>query len=168
MDLARWSWTDAPQHDGGARSRLGLGRARPDPFAHGLYNALGSVPARQRLALLYYYEEGTSARRDQAIESRSGSAQDDGSTQDMDYDWADEAIHVSFGYTWLKHLLGDDTAGRENQTPDRRGRQIMADFVAAHKDDLRHSSPYFERLYPVVAQTIRDIPDDGMAIGGRP
>jgi len=45
----------------------------------------------------------------------------------------------------------------------------MADFVAAHKDDPEAQlAPYFERLYPVVAQTIRDIPDDGMAIEWAP
>lgn len=173
MDLARWSWDETRHSTMGWRALEGWGWDVPDliPFAHGLYNALGSVPARQRLALLYYYEEGLLRAGTKQIEIKIlESAQDDGSTQDMDYDWADEAIHVSFGYTWLKHLLGDDTAGREElKRLTDEARQIMADFVAAHKDDPEAQlAPYFERLYPVVAQAIRDIPDDGMAIEWAP
>ncbi len=173
MDLARWSWDETRHSTMGWRALEGWGWDVPDliPWAHGLYNALGNVPARQRLALLYYYEEGLLRTGTKQIEIKIlESAQDDGSTHDMDYDWADEAIHVNFGYTWLKHLLGDDKAGREElKRLTDEARQIMADFIAAHKDDPEAQlAPYFDRLYPVVARMIRDIPDDGMAIEWAP
>jgi hypothetical protein len=173
MDLARWSWDETRHSTMGWRALEGWGWDVPDliPWANGLYNALGNVPAQQRLALLYYYEEGLLRAGTKQIEIKIlESAQDDGSTHDMDYDWADEAIHVSFGYTWLKHLLGDDKAGREElKRLTDEARQIMADFVAAHQDDPEAKlAPYFERLYPVIAQMIRDIPDDGMAIEWAP
>lgn len=173
MDLARWSWDETRHSTMGWRALEGWGWDVPDliPFAKGLYNALGSVPPAQRLALLYYYEEGLLRTGTKQIEIKIlESAQDDGSTHDMDYDWADEAIHVSFGYTWLKHLLGDDKAGREElKRLTDEARQIMADFVAAHKDDPEAQlAPYFDRLYPVVADMLRDIPDDGMAIEWAP
>jgi hypothetical protein len=157
----------------GWRALEGWGWDVPDlvPFAYGIYNALGHVPPIQRLALLYFYEEGLLRAGTKQIEIKIlESAQDDGSIQDMDYDWADEAIHVNFGYTWLKHLLGDDQAGREElKRLTDEARQIMADFVLAHKDDpTAQLAPYFERLYPVVAQMIRDIPDDQLNVHWAP
>jgi hypothetical protein len=157
----------------GWRVSEGWGWDVPDliPWGNALYNAMGQVPAKQRLAILYYYEEGllragTKQKEIKILES----AGDAGSTQDMDYDWADEAIHVSFGYTWLRHLLGDDKAGRkELQRLTDDARAILAQFIADHKDDPRaRLGPYFERLYPVVAQMAREIPDDGLQIDWAP
>lgn len=173
MDLARWSWDETRHSTMGWRALESWGWDVPDliPFAHGLYQALGQVPAAQRLALLYYYEEGLLRSGTKQIEIKIlESAQDDGSTQDMDYDWADEATHVNYGYTWLRHLLGDDQAGREELkrlTDDARA--LMADFVLAHKDDPEAQlAPYFERLYPVIERMMRDIPDDGLNIQWAP
>lgn len=173
LDLARWTWDETRHSTMGWRVLASWGWDVPDlvPWGYALYNALGDVPARQRLALLYYYEEGllragTKQKEIKILES----AGDAGSTQDMDYDWADEAIHVSFGYTWLKHLLGDDKAGRaELQRLTDEARQIMADYITAHKDDPEAQlAPYFERLYPVVEQMVHDIPDDGLEIDWAP
>ena len=62
------------------------------------------------------------------------SAGDDGSIQDMDYDWADEAIHVSYGFKWLRHLLGDDTAGQEElKRLTDEARAVLAEFIRAHQ-----------------------------------
>ena len=147
--------------------------ATPDliPFAYATYNALANVPPIQRLALLYFYEEGLLRAGTKQIEIKIlESAQDDGSTQDMDYDWADEAMHVNFGYTWLKHLLGDDEAGRDElKRLTDEAREIMANFVLDHKDDpAAQLAPYFDRLYPVVEQMIRDIPDDDLNVQWAP
>jgi hypothetical protein len=173
MDLARWSWDETRHSTMGWRALESWGWNVPDliPFAHGLYQALGQVPAAQRLALLYYYEEGLLRSGTKQIEIKIlESAQDDGSTQDMDYDWADEATHVNYGYTWLRHLLGDDQAGREElKRLTDEARALMADFVVAHKDDPdAQLAPYFERLYPVIEQMMRDIPDDGLNIQWAP
>ncbi|GAB4415097.1 MAG: hypothetical protein Kow00106_10460 [Anaerolineae bacterium] len=173
LDLARWSWDETRHSTMGWRVLESWGWNVPDlvPWANGLYNALGSVPPAQRLALLYYYEEGLLRAGTKQIELRIlESAQDDGSSQDMDYDWADEAIHVSYGYKWLRHLLGDDSAGREElKRLTDEARQIMADFVTAHKDDpAAQLAPYFERLYPIVEAMVRDIPDDGLTIEWAP
>ncbi len=173
MDLARWAWDETRHSTMGWRALESWGWAVPDliPFAHGTYNALANVPPIQRLALLYFYEEGLLRAGTKQIEIKIlESAQDDGSIQDMDYDWADEATHVNFGYTWLKHLLGDDQAGREElKRLTDEARDIMAKFVLAHKDDpAAQLAPYFERLYPVVEQMIRDIPDDGLNVQWAP
>ncbi len=173
MDLSRWAWDETRHSTMGWRVLENWAWDVPDlvPFAHGLYQALGPVPPIQRLALLYYFEEGLLRAGTKQIELQIlESAQDDGSTQDMDYDWADEATHVNFGYTWLKHLLGDDQAGREElKRLTDEARAIIASFVLSHKDDPEAQlAPYFERLYPIVERMMRDIPDDHLDVHWSP
>ncbi len=129
------------------------------------------MPPIQRLALLYFYEEGLLRAGTKQIELRIlESAQDDGSAQDMDFDWADEAIHVGYGFKWLRHLLGDDQAGREQlKELTDSARAIMATYVQQHKDDPEAKlAPYFDKLYDVIADNLHDIPDDGLEINWAP
>ena len=173
LDLARWTWDETRHSTMGYRAMQGWGWDVADlsPWAYSLYNAQAHVPATQRLALLHYYEQGLLQAGTKQVELKIlESAGDEGSSQDMDYDWADEAIHVSYGYKWLRHLLGDDEAGRDELTRlTDESRHLMADFIAAHKDDPEAQlAPYFERLYPIVAAMIHEIPDDGLVIDWAP
>lgn len=173
LDLARWASDETRHSTMGYRALEGWGWDVPDliPWANALYNAMGPMPPIQRLALLYFYEEGLLRAGTKQIELKIlESAQDDGSAQDMDFDWADEAIHVSYGFTWLRHLLGDDKAGQaELKRLTDEARDIMAKFVDSHKDDPEAKlAPYFDRLYPVVASMIREIPDDGLDVKWEP
>jgi hypothetical protein len=132
---------------------------------------MGPMPPIQRLALLYFYEEGLLRAGTKQIELKIlESAQDNGSAQDMDFDWADEAIHVGYGFRWLRHLLGDDKAGKEQlETLTAEAREILAAYVQARKDDPQAQlAPYFDRLYDVVAGMLREIPDDGLDIKWAP
>ncbi|MBK8019962.1 MAG: DUF455 family protein [Chloroflexi bacterium] len=173
LDLARWCWDEARHSTMGYRALEGWGWDVPNliPFANAWYLAMGPMPPIQRLALLYYYEDGLLRAGLKQIELKIlESAQDDGSAQDMDFDWADEAIHVSYGYTWLRHLLGDKEAGREELTRlTDEAREIVARFVADHKDDPEAKlAPYFDRLYDVIAGMLMDIPDDHLDIQWAP
>jgi uncharacterized ferritin-like protein (DUF455 family) len=173
LDLARWAWDETRHSTMGYRALQGWGWDVPDliPWGCALYNALGPMPPIQRLALLYYYEEGLLRAGTKQVEIKIlESARDDGSVQDMDFDWADEAIHVRYGFTWLRHLLGDDTAGMEElKRLTDEAREIMAHYVWEHKDDHEAKlAPYFDRLYQVVADMLRDIPDDGLNIQWAP
>jgi uncharacterized ferritin-like protein (DUF455 family) len=173
LDLARWAWDETRHSTMGYRALQGWGWDVPDliPWGNALYNAMGPMPPIQRLALLYYYEEGLLRAGVKQIELKIlESAQDDGSAQDMDFDWADEAIHVNYGYTWLRHLLGDSSAGKEELTRlTDEAREIVARFVAEHKDDPEAKlAPYFERLYDVIAAMLREIPDDNLDIQWAP
>ncbi|MBZ0300629.1 MAG: DUF455 family protein [Anaerolineae bacterium] len=173
LDLARWSWDETRHSTMGYRALEGWGWDVPElvPWGNALYNAMGPMPPIQRLALLYFYEEGLLRAGTKQIELKIlESAQDGGAAQDMDFDWADEAIHVSYGYTWLRHLLGDSSAGREElQRLTEEARDILARFVQAHKDDPEAKlAPYFDRLYPVVEGMLREIPDDGLEIAWAP
>jgi uncharacterized ferritin-like protein (DUF455 family) len=173
LDLARWSSDEARHSYMGYRAMQGWGWDVPAliPYGNALYNALIVLPPAQRLALLYYYEEGLLRSGTKQIEIKIlESAGDDGSTQDMDYDWADEAIHVSYGFKWLRHLLGDDQAGHEHlKRLTDEAREIMAKYVAAHKDDENAPlAPYFDRLYPIIEAMTFEIPDDGLEIQWAP
>ena len=173
LDLARWAWDETRHSTMGYRALQGWGWDVPDliPWGNALYNAMGPMPPIQRLALLYYYEDGLLRAGTKQIELKIlESAQDDGSAQDMDFDWADEAIHVSFGYTWLRHLLGDSNAGKEELTRlTDEAREIVARFVAEHKDDPEAKlAPYFDRLHDVIASMLHDIPDDALNIQWAP
>jgi ferritin-like metal-binding protein YciE len=173
LDLARWCWDEVRHSTMGYRALEGWGWDIPDliPWGDANYNALGPMSPIQRLSLLYFYEEGLMRAGTKQIEIKIlESAQDEGSIQDMDYDWADEAIHVSYGFKWLRHLLGDDNAGQaelKRLTDDAR--DIMAQYVEAHKDDPEAAlAPYFDRLYAVVKAQLRDIPDDGLNVAWAP
>jgi hypothetical protein len=173
LDLARWSWDETRHSTMGWRALEGWELDVPAliPWGTALYNAMGPMPPVQRLALLYYYEDGLLRAGTKQIELKIlESAQDDGSAQDMDFDWADEAIHVSFGYTWLRHLLGDTNAGKAELTRlTDEARAILARYVEAHKDDPQAQlAPYFDRLYDVIAGMLREIPDDGLDIHWAP
>ncbi len=173
MDLSRWIWDESRHSMMGFRAMQGWGWDVPAlvPYGNALYNALGHMPPAQRLALLYYFEEsllrsGLKQTEIKILES----AGDDGSIQDMDYDWADEAIHVSYGFKWLRHLLGDDTAGQEElKRLTDEARAVLAEFVHAHKDDESAKlAPFFDRLYDVVAHMTFDIPEDGLDVQWAP
>lgn len=173
LDLARWTWDESRHSMMGYRAMQGWGWNVPDliPYGRAQYLAMSPLPTAQRLALLYYYEEGLLRSGTKQTEIKIlESAGDDGSIHDMDYDWADEAIHVSYGFKWLKHLLGDDNAGQaELKRLTDEARAIMADFVTAHKDDPEASlAPYFDRLYDVVAGMTFEVPDDGLDIQWAP
>jgi uncharacterized ferritin-like protein (DUF455 family) len=173
LDLARWSWDETRHSTMGYRALEGWGWDVPDliPWGNALYNAMGPMPPIQRLALLYYYEEGLLRAGTKQIEIKIlESAQDDGSVQDMDFDWADEAIHVSYGFKWLRHLLGDDNAGKDElKRLTDEARAIVAQFVLDHKDDPEAKlAPYFDRLHDIIAGMLQEIPDDGLDIQWAP
>lgn len=173
LDLARWAWDEARHSMMGYRAMQGWGWDVPAlvPYGNALYNAMIPLPPAQRLALLYYYEEGLLRSGTKQTEIRIlESAGDDGSIHDMDYDWADEAIHVGYGFRWLKHLLGDDSAGQaELKRLTDEARAVMAEFVKAHKDEPEAQlAPYFEKLYGVVAAMSYEIPEDGLDVHWSP
>jgi hypothetical protein len=173
LDLARWAYDEARHSMMGYRALQGWGWDVPAliPYGNALYNALGHLPPAQRLALLYYYEEallrsGTKQTEIRILES----AGDSGSIQDMDYDWADEAIHVSYGFKWLRHLLGDDNAGQEElKRLTDEAREVMAQYVKTHGSNPNVSlAPYFDRLYDVIVGMTFEIADDQLEIHWAP
>lgn len=110
-DVARWSY-DEMRHSLTGIRRLDawgfeMGVDYPmvgDPY-HAILEKGGGL--LEVLALLYFFEKDAPANRQKTRKTFSA-MEDAASTQDTDYDWADEAIHLRYGYTWLQHLLGPD------------------------------------------------------------
>jgi hypothetical protein len=110
-DVARWSYDEMRHSLSGVRRLTAWGFETGvdypmvgDPY-HAILEKGGDL--RDVLALLYYFEKDAPAHRQKT--TRQFRAMDDmATTQDTDYDWADEAIHLKYGYTWLQHMLGDE------------------------------------------------------------
>lgn len=103
-DAARWTYDEA------RHTRMGYERLRAWGFApqeiplgsHIFDSARGQGPAI-RLGMLHYFETkniGKKPKRAQAF----ASYQDKMSQHDMDFDWADETIHATYGKRWLEAL----------------------------------------------------------------
>jgi hypothetical protein len=74
-------------------------------------------------------------------------------------------------HIWESADAADQIRGRLRELSAHQPERFLspANFVLAHKDDpAAQLAPYFERLYPVVEQMIRDIPDDGLNVHWTP
>ncbi len=152
LDLARWTYDEMRHSRMGERAMRGWGWNLPEevPFGMAQYNAMGPLDPAHRLALLYYFEDGLMREGIKQREMKIlASARDTASLQDMDYDWADEAQHVHFGYVWVRYLLGikDDSPFDLTQITDE-ARANMLKFVESVRDQPEaHLAPFFDHLY---------------------
>lgn len=103
-DAARWTY-DESRHTRMGYERLMSWGYRPAELPLGSYiydSARGQNPVI-RLGMLHYFETkniGKKTRRAEAFASYN----DRVSQHDMDFDWADETIHASYGHRWLDAL----------------------------------------------------------------
>ena len=109
LDVARWAY-DESRH-----ATMGLRRMQAWGFEPGIdfplvadhYNSISDQGPLQVLVLLHAFEQSGPAWK-QDLKARYEEMGDAFSAQDCDYDWADEAIHLKYGHTWLRHLLGEE------------------------------------------------------------
>ncbi|MCB0153388.1 MAG: DUF455 family protein [Anaerolineae bacterium] len=103
-DAARWTYDEA------RHARMGYDRLRAwgyepgeMPLGSHIYDSAHSQDPAVRLGMLHYFETkniGKKTKRANAF----GSYQDRMSQHDMDFDWADETIHATYGKRWLDAL----------------------------------------------------------------
>jgi hypothetical protein len=115
MDVARWGYDEQRHSEMGIRrlSAWGFEVGVDYPMVGDPYHAIleqghGLLSV---LALLYYFERDAPKFKQQAKEQYAA-AGDATTAQDSDYDWADEALHLRYGYTWLQHILGAEAKER--------------------------------------------------------
>jgi uncharacterized ferritin-like protein (DUF455 family) len=110
-DAARWAY-DESRHSAMGEERLTAWGYRVGvdvPCVADHYNAVSDVPAIQLLALLHGFE--TNGPKYKAwLKGECEADNDLASAQDCDFDWADEALHLTYGIKWLRHLLGGKSA----------------------------------------------------------
>lgn len=157
-DVARWSYDEMRHSLSGVRRLTAWGFETGvdypmvgDPY-HAILEKGGDL--RDVLALLYYFEKDAPAHRQKT--TRQFRAMDDmATTQDTDYDWADEAIHLKYGYTWLQHMLGDEKE-RLPEVVARAGE--MWDTWLAERWERGEDGygPFIERIDARIAEAERE------------
>jgi hypothetical protein len=101
-DAARWLYDESRHMLMGARRLTEWGLDRRDiPLGTYIYEAGAGEKLIYRMAMLAYFEtKNISKKRDRV--ANFASLGDEASERDMDFDWADEAIHAGYGRKWLR------------------------------------------------------------------
>jgi uncharacterized ferritin-like protein (DUF455 family) len=73
------------------------------PLGSYIYESAKGVEPIYRLGMLYFFETKNIGRKPErtAVFKEIG---DEASEHDMDFDWADETIHATYGNRWLRAL----------------------------------------------------------------
>jgi uncharacterized ferritin-like protein (DUF455 family) len=129
-EAARWSYDEA-RHCRMGRDRLAAWGFDPGEIPLGTYiyeSATGEDPIH-RLGMLFFFETKNIGRKPERIAAFQQLG-DAASEHDMDFDWADETIHASYGKRWLEAVLkarGADLA-QTGQIRERCG-ELVAGMV---------------------------------------
>lgn len=103
-DAARWTY-DESRHCQMGRNRLSTWGFDPSevPLGSYIYESANGVEPIFRLGMLYFFETKNIGRKPErtAVFKEIGDA---ASEHDMDFDWADETIHATYGNRWLRAL----------------------------------------------------------------
>jgi uncharacterized ferritin-like protein (DUF455 family) len=103
-DAARWTY-DESRHCLMGKARLDAWGFAPGevPLGSYIYESANGAASICRLGMLYFFETkniGRKPERTAAFKEIGDAA----SEHDMDFDWADETIHATYGNRWLKSL----------------------------------------------------------------
>jgi uncharacterized ferritin-like protein (DUF455 family) len=104
-EAARWTYDEA-RHCRMGRDRLAAWGFDPAEIPLGTYiyeSATGEDPI-YRLGMLFFFETRNIGRKPERI-AAFAQLGDAASEHDMDFDWADETIHASYGKRWLEAVL---------------------------------------------------------------
>jgi uncharacterized ferritin-like protein (DUF455 family) len=142
-DAARWTY-DESRHCRMGQNRLAAWGFDPSEVPLGTYiyeSAKGAEPI-YRLGMLYFFETKNIGRKPErtAVFKEIG---DHASEHDMDFDWADETIHATYGNQWLRALneLDPEKYPAPNKVRDKcesMVRTIIASASDAEKSAIRN------------------------------
>jgi len=140
FDAARWTY-DESRH-----CRMGLERLQawgfsPDeiPLGSYIYDSAKDQHPVYRLGMLYYFETKNIGKKPQR--AKAFAQYDDRVSQhDMDFDWADEAIHAHYGRRWLDalHAAQPDTVPAPDAIRERCDR-LVAELVKTASNPERQA-----------------------------
>lgn len=131
FEAARWCYDEA------RHARMGWDRLQRWGFAPAeiplgryIYDSGRPHGALYLLAMLAYFETKNIGKKNQRARAFA-EYQDSTSQHDMEFDWADETIHASYGAKWLEALR----VARPDDVPDfdeirKRCNQFVAEVVA--------------------------------------
>ncbi len=137
-EAARWTY-DESRHCRMGRDRLAAWGLDPGEIPLGTYiyeSATGEDPI-YRLGMLFFFETKNIGRKPERIAAFKQLG-DAASEHDMDFDWADETIHASYGIRWLEAVLkarGADPA-QSGQVRERCGELVAAMVRQATPEEI--------------------------------
>lgn len=154
LDAARWGY-DEMRH-----ATMGIRRLRAWGFEPGIdypmvgdpYHAILEKGGNlyDVLALLYYFER-EAPKFKQQVKTQYEDLGDTSTAQDTDYDWADEAIHLKYGFTWLSHIFGDK-AKTEMEPAVQRAGEMWETWLKEQWDNGEDGyGPYMKRIEAKIA-----------------
>jgi Protein of unknown function (DUF455) len=141
-DASRWLYDESRHMMMGAR-RLDLwGFDKKDvPLGSYIYESCNGHDPIFRLGMLAYFETKNIGKK-RVRATQLGRAGDAEGQRDMDFDWADEAIHAGYGRKWMRAALAE--SGRPSSDWDEvvaRCEELVQERIASatdvEKDDTR-------------------------------
>ena len=105
FDAARWLY-DESRHMTMGKRRLEWWGFQPGevPLGSYIYEACRDQDSIHRLAMLSFFETKNIGKK-RTRSAELGQLGDVTSQRDMDFDWADEAIHAGYGRKWLREAM---------------------------------------------------------------
>jgi uncharacterized ferritin-like protein (DUF455 family) len=130
-DSARWTYDESRHCRMGYERLLAWGFDPAQiPLGTYIYDSASGQDPIYRLGMLYFFE--TKNIRHKLPRAHLFHQYGDAlSEHDMDFDWADETIHASYGKHWLRELLA--VRGEDPDAHDRireQCRKLVDDYVA--------------------------------------
>jgi uncharacterized ferritin-like protein (DUF455 family) len=147
-DAARWAYDESRHMFMGARRLDDWGFERSEiPLGSYIYEACAGRSPLIRLGMLAYFEtKNIGKKKERAAElARLG---DPTGHRDMDFDWADEAIHATYGRRWMKAAL--EAEGR----PGDDWSEIIAECDKAVADRVARATDEERRDIRAVADAL--------------
>jgi uncharacterized ferritin-like protein (DUF455 family) len=111
IDAARWLYDESRHMTMGQRRLRAWGIPDAEvPLGKYIYEAAAGKGPLHRLGMLAYFETKNIGKKVERAEE-FGRLGDDEAQRDMEFDWADEAIHAGYGRKWMRRAV--ELEGRE-------------------------------------------------------
>jgi hypothetical protein len=140
IDAARWLYDESRHMTMGQRRLREWGIPDAEvPLGKYIYEASAGTGPLHRLGMLAYFETKNIGKKVERAEE-FGRLGDDTGRRDMEFDWADEAIHAGYGRTWLRRAV--EVEGRDGDTWDRvvkECEELVAERVARATDEEKNA-----------------------------
>jgi uncharacterized ferritin-like protein (DUF455 family) len=150
LDIGRWAWDESRHSLMGERRLLAWGFeiGTDVPLVADHYHSVATERPEVILALLNGFETNGPAWK-KGLKATFEAIGDRESAQDCDFDWADESIHLSYGFKWLRHLVGDEAE------VERLKREAMAKWSEWREDAKNQPLGDYEPFWSRITAKIR-------------
>ena len=147
-DAARWLYDESRHMMMGATRMETWGFETADiPLGSFIYESCRGQDPIYRLGMLAFFETKNIGKKKERAEEL-GQIGDQISRRDMDFDWADEAIHAGYGRRWIKALLDAEKDG------GRSWHEIVARCEALVHKRIADRTPEEERITRSAAERL--------------